>query len=39
MVESKQRNVPQNGKFVSAILEFATESLESKKGRKKEDKF
>ena len=34
-----KRNVPQNGNFVSAILEFATKWLESKKGRKKGDKY
>ena len=29
-----ERNVPQNGNFVHAILEFANKWLESKKGRK-----
>ena len=34
-----ERNVPQNGNFVRAILEFAKKWLESKKGRKKGDKY
>ena len=34
-----ERNVPQNGNFVRAILEFANKWLESKKGRKKGDKY
>ncbi|RMX40189.1 hypothetical protein pdam_00016649 [Pocillopora damicornis] len=39
MAESTERNVPQNGNFVRAILEFANKWLESKKGRKKGDKY
>ena len=31
--------MPQNGNFVRAILEFANKWLESKKGRKKGDKY
>ena len=31
--------MPQNGNFVCAILEFANKWLESKKGRKKGDKY
>ena len=34
-----ERNVPQNGNFVRTILEFANKWLESKKGRKKGDKY
>ena len=34
-----ERNVPQNRNFVRAILEFANKWLESKKGRKKGDKY
>ena len=33
MTESAERNVPRNGNFVRAILEFANKWLKSKKGR------
>ena len=39
MAESAERNVPRNGNFERAILEFANKWLKSKKGRKKGDKY
>ena len=36
MAEGAERNVPRNGNFGRAILEFANKWLKSKKGRKKE---
>ena len=39
MAERAERNVPRNGNFVRAILEFANKWLKSKKRRKKEDKY
>ena len=39
MGESAERNVPRNGNFVRAILDFANKCFKSKKGRKKRDKY
>ena len=39
MGESAERNVPRNGNFVRAILEFANKWLKSNKGKKKGDKY
>lgn len=39
MAEGAERNVPRNGNFGRAILEFANKWLKNKKGRKKGDKY